>query len=237
MLANNKQPLVHSKRENAPLFALFGRTLLPFPASLVPNSSTHPNRGFSLIELLVSMTLFIVVLVMAVGSLLVLINANAKAQNMQSAVSNVQFALDSMAREIRTGFAYYCSTSSATDMTQGFSHTSDCASKGVYLSIIEGGTSLTGGASNGRIAYRYDSTTQSIQRKLGVGSWVRLTDPKVVITTMHFNVANTSTRTQNGNLLQPNVTIYVSGHVAGVAPGTDSSFTLQTTVTKRVLDL
>lgn len=195
------------------------------------------QKGFSLIELLVSMALFIVVLVMGIGSLLVLISANAKAQNMQSAVSNVQFALDSMAREIRTGYAFYCSTSASTHITGGFDETNDCPNKGVYLSIIEGGTSLTAGANNSRIAYRYNSANQSIERRLGAGSWVPLTDPNVKITTMHFNVTNTSTRSEDGNLLQPNVTIYISGQVIGVAAGTGSTFTLQTTVTKRVLDL
>lgn len=193
------------------------------------------QRGFSLVELLVSLSLFIVVLTMAVGSLLVLINANAKAQNIQSAVGNVQFALDSMAREIRTGSAYYCSTSASANVIEGSDSTSDC-NKGVYLSIIEGGQSLTSGGVNGRLAYRYNSTDHSIERKVGNGAWYPLTDPAVSIDAMHFNVANSLVGFQGGFPRQPNVTIYISGSVAGVA-NTNSTFTLQTTVTKRVIDL
>jgi len=193
------------------------------------------NRGFSLVEVLVSLSLFIIVLTMGVGSLLVLISANAKAQNIQAAVGNVQFALDSMSREIRTGFAYYCSTSASTNVTGGFEQTNDC-DKGVYLSIIEGGDSLTSSASNNRLAYRYNSGSRSIERRIGSGSWLPLTDPTVTIDEMHFSVNDSKTRTQDTSIIQPNVTIYIKGSIAGISE-TDASFTLQTTVTKRVLDL
>lgn len=193
------------------------------------------NQGFSLIEVLVALSLFIIVLTMAVGSLLVLISANAKAQNIQAAVGNVQFALDSMAREIRTGYAYYCSTTSATDITGSFDQVNDC-DKGIYLSIIEGGESLTKGTTNSRIAYRYNSTNRSIERKLGTGSWLPLTDLSVRIDSMFFNVSGTPTHSLDGSIVQPNVTIYIVGSMAGI-DNTSSSFTLQTTVTKRVLDI
>lgn len=191
------------------------------------------QKGFSLIELLVSMALFTVVLTMGIGALLVLINANAKAQNTQESVSNIQFALDSMAREIRTGFAYYCSSGSET--TGDITTHQDC-NKGTYLSIIEGGKSLTAGAENRRIAYRFNSSEGSIERKVGSGSWANLTTPTINITAMHFNVANTASKEDGSNLLQPNVTIFIAGEVVGIA-NTGSEFMMQTTVTKRVLDL
>jgi prepilin-type N-terminal cleavage/methylation domain-containing protein len=191
------------------------------------------QRGFSLIEVLVSMALFIVVLTIGVGALLVLISANSKAQNMQAAVSNIQFALDSMAREIRTGNGYYCS--GGTETTGDFAVVQDC-NKGTYLSIVEGGKSLSSGFVNRRIAYRYDSTTQSVQRKIGTGTWVPLTDDTVDITAMHFNVSNSSSKDADGNALQPNVTIYINGMITGIGE-TSTNFTLQTTVTQRTLDL
>ncbi len=200
------------------------------------NYALKTNSGFSLVEILVSLSLFIIVLTMAVGSLLVLISANAKAQNIQAAVGNVQFALDSMTREIRTGYAYYCSTNVSTNITGSFDQTSDC-NKGAYLSIIEGGKSLTGdNTSNSRLAYRYNSTTKAIERKIGTGSWYSLTDPSVSIDQMHFNVSGTTEHSVDGSTVQPNVTIYIVGSVAGVED-TDTTFTMQTTVTKRVIDL
>jgi len=192
------------------------------------------HQGFSLIELLVSMALFTVVLIIGVGALMVLINANAKAQNIQESVSNIQFALDSMAREIRTGNGYYCTT--GTDEASG-DHTQvkDC-NKGRYLSIVEGGKSLTQGNNNRRIAYRYNATAKAVERKIGNGGWIRLTDPGVTITEMHFNVANSAGRDDLGNTLQPNATIYISGQITGI-DDTSTDFTIQTTVTQRTLDL
>ncbi|MEX0913210.1 MAG: type II secretion system protein [Candidatus Paceibacterota bacterium] len=192
-----------------------------------------PTFGFSLIELLVSMALFIVVLTIGVGALMVLISSNAKAQNIQVAVSNIQFALDSMAREVRTGNGYYCSTGAET--TGDYKTVQDC-NKGTYLSVVEGGKSLTQGAQNRRIAYRYNASGQSVERKIGNGVWVPLTSSGVKVTSMHFNVANSAGKQSNGNALQPNVTIYIRGNITGVGD-TSTEFTLQTTVTQRTLDL
>lgn len=66
------------------------------------------TRGFSLIELLVSMTIFITVMTIASGALLTLIDANQKAQNQKLVMSNLAFVLQSMTREIRTGTDWYC---------------------------------------------------------------------------------------------------------------------------------
>lgn len=198
------------------------------------------TSGFSLIELLVSMGLFIVVLTIGVGALLVLISSNLKAQNIQESVSNVQFALDSMAREIRTGYSYYCASGVPASIPSGSSDVASC-DRGSYLSIIEGGESLTKGTGGGRIAYCFAGN--AIWRKLGTSSgscggsgWVRLTSPNVAISSMHFNVNNAGRKLITSNDYQPNVTIFISGTVTGVS-NTTSSFTLQTTVTQRVLDL
>ncbi len=62
--------------------------------------------GFTLVEVLVSMSIFAVVVTMAVGTLIVLMDANAKAQAVQSVINNTSFVLDGMVRDNRTGFYY-----------------------------------------------------------------------------------------------------------------------------------
>lgn len=208
--------------------------------ALLPSKNRFKaSAGFSLIELLVSMALFIVVLTIGIGALLVLISTNLKAQNIQDAVGNVQFALDSMAREIRTGYSYYCA-SNANVSPGGYSSVSSC-NQGTYLSFIEGGESLTGGVNNNRLAYCYASS--AIWRKIGSNvsscggsGWVRLTSPSVSITDMHFNVGGTDQKLATNDTVQPNVTIYITGTVTGVS-NTSSTFNIQTTVTQRLLDL
>src|SRR4051812_23311158 len=69
---------------------------------------TMTDRGFTLIEMIVSLAIFTVVAVVAVGSLVRVVALNRQAQTLQSSVNNLSFALDSMSREIRQGSALTC---------------------------------------------------------------------------------------------------------------------------------
>lgn len=189
------------------------------------------TAGFSLIELLVSLTLFTVVMTMAVSALLVLIDANARAQNMQDAMTNLTFALDSMSREIRTGYGYYCSDSLPDSID--VDSTRDC-SQGSGLSIVEGGSSLTEGTGSPRIGYRF--ADGRIERRVGTGSWLALTADDVTVDGMYFTVSGSDTYSSTSDTVQPTVTIFVEGQ-AGVDPDQATDFSLQTTVTRRTLDI
>lgn len=188
------------------------------------------SRGFSLVELMVALTLFMAVVTMAIGTLLVLINANAKAQNMQDVMTNLTFALDSMTREIRTGTGYYCAGNLPSSISD--EATQDCITQ-TGISIVEGGSSLTGSGSP-RIAYRF--ANGRIERRLGSGSWLPLTSDIVEIETMYFTVLGSDTYSATGNTTQPTVTIFISGR-AGDRTDRDAEFSLQTTITRRLMDI
>lgn len=191
------------------------------------------QSGFTLVELLVSVALFTVVMIMAVGCLMVLIDANARAQSMQQVMTNISFAIDSMTREIRTGRSFYCSDSPIDgDLDEEL--VQDCEA-GIYLSIVEGGTSLTGGNDNSRISFRYNEGEQRIERRIGNDEWYAITSPEINVTDMLFYVTDTETG-RNGDDKQASVTIFIDGY-AGELLSAESSFTLQTTITKRVLDI
>ena len=194
--------------------------------------SLQKSRGFSLIELLVSISLFTIVLTVAVGGLLVLIDANARAQNMQQVMTELSFAIDSISREVRTGRGLYCSN---TEPSQSLSETTvrDCNGS-VYLSVVEGGESLTGGQSSKRITFHYDSANEQVRRRVGDGDWFPLTADDVHITEMFFYVSDSDTGA-SGNEVQANATIYIEGYV-GEKATVDSSFSLQTTISRRIID-
>ncbi len=193
--------------------------------------TTHTQSGFSLIELLVALTIFSVVVTMATGTLLVLINANLKAQNVQAVINNVTFALDSMTRELRTGYNYDCDTTRHTSVDSD-SATQDCTN-GVYISLMESGGSLTSGKSSNRIAYAYDAGSQTIIRRLANDTWLPLTSPNVQITNFKITVTGSSP----ADSVQPTVTVFIEGKAGGLGDSTDSTFSMQTTVTQRLLDL
>lgn len=190
------------------------------------------QAGFTLVELLVSVSIFAVIITMTVGTLLVLIDANAKAQNMEEVMTNLSFALDHMTREIRTGRSYYCA---GTDQVSGLTDfdTQDCANGGTYLSIVEGGESITG--SETRLDFRFNQTNGTIDRRIGEGQWFPLTATAVNITEATFYVTDTDTAA-DGDDTQANVTIYITGNVGALAT-VDSSFSLETSITKRILDI
>lgn len=178
------------------------------------------RRGFTLIELMVSVALFSVVLVLSVSTLLVLIDANRKAQALKSVVNNLSFGVDSVTRTIRTGHTFYCDDD-VDDMPED---TQACAT---------GATGITLTADTGAlVGYRLEGT--AIERRIVDGEddtdWIALTAPEVEVSELRFYV--TGAAEDDG--LQPTVTLVVRGE-AGTDLETDTTFNIQTTVTQRVL--
>lgn len=200
-------------------------------------SPTHTaaERGFTLVEVLVSLGIFAIVVTMSVGTLLVLIDANARAQAVQEAVNNVSFTLDAMVRDIRTGYAYECEASWNTlDFGNGPSYdTSDCAGESNFA-FTETGGSLTGSQSSHRIGFRLNNGI--IERQLGALALQPMTPNNVNISDLKFYVTGTDTFGSNGDVTAPLVTIYIAGTVAD-STGKTTAFDLQTTVAQNTIDI
>lgn len=67
------------------------------------------HKGFTLIEMLVAVGLFSVVMLVAVAAILSIIGNNKKAQGINNVVNNLNFAIESMVRDMKTGYLYKCS--------------------------------------------------------------------------------------------------------------------------------
>lgn len=66
------------------------------------------KQGFSLIEIIVSLAIFGIVSTIALGAYLKVMDANAKAQSLKTAVNNLNFALEAVSREVRVGSRVQC---------------------------------------------------------------------------------------------------------------------------------
>lgn len=210
------------------------------------------RAGFTLIEMIVSLAVFSVVITIAVGALLSLIAGNQQLQSQQSIMTNLSFALDSMTREIRTGYYYYCEArpnyaaggpnnlfrdNSDLDALLGDA-TQDCPDgndnnwqlQGV--SFIEGGNSISGGAD--RIMYFFDRDTGEILRKVGDLAPQSIVSSGLFIKNAEFWVTGSDSQ-ENGDNEQATVTIFIEA--AASAAANEQSFYVQTTVAQRVLDL
>lgn len=197
--------------------------------------NTNKKKGFSLIEVLVSLSIFTVVVTISVGSLMVLVEANSRSRSTHTAMTNLSFALDSMTREIRTGTDYRC-INNPTFVTT----VSDCVSSRSGFSFIEGGQSLTAGKGSRQIAYRLNNN--AIQRRLGNAAlgtgWMSITDPNVNITTLDFYMQGSSPMSASAgspDIVTPVVTIYIEGYVT--SRGSAETFAIQTSVEQELLDI
>lgn len=197
------------------------------------------ERGFSLVELMVSLSIFSIVMTLSVGTLLVLIDANAKAQALSSAMTNITFALDSMTRNIRTGSNFHCTSASASTLTTGSLPNSDsiqdCAGGNTAL-VFTPGQDLTT-----RIAYRFNSTAGSIEQRIdrgAAGSWVPITSTQlpvgVTISTVRFVVEGVQDTTSN-DAGQPRASFLVRGYAQN-GLSVPTPFEIQSRVTQRILD-
>lgn len=61
------------------------------------------EKGFTLIEIMVAVSIFVMVAMITTGTLVIIANANRKMEEIKQGIDNVSFALNSMAIRIREG--------------------------------------------------------------------------------------------------------------------------------------
>lgn len=95
------------------------------------------ERGFTLLEMIVSLAIFTIVAVIAVSALLKILDANRKSLTLKTAINNINFALESMSREMRVGKTYACDVSKngSTINNNNFSVSDNC---GKTLNVSSG---------------------------------------------------------------------------------------------------
>src|SRR3989344_2096511 len=64
--------------------------------------------GVTLIEIMVSMSIFIIIMLISSGSILSVFDANNKSKNLRAVMDNLNIAVESMTRTIRFGNTYHC---------------------------------------------------------------------------------------------------------------------------------
>lgn len=193
------------------------------------------TKGFTLVELMVSLTVFSIVMTISTGTLLVMIDINAKAQAINSATSNLTFALDSMTRDLRTGRHYYC------DVSPSFSFpVMDSTKDDTGCDYV----SFTREKDNFQIAYRLSGgqieRNERDEDGSNVTGWIPLTSDSVVIDIMELDVSGSSPVLVSGPLpsdnIQPSIDIFVKGHVNN-GLDTDTDFAIQSHIVQRKLDI
>ncbi len=179
------------------------------------------NKGFTLIELMVSVTVFTIVMLMTMGSILSVLDANYKSQTLRAVMDNLNFTLDGMTRTIRFGSNYHCGPNG--DVT-------------VPADCVDGSSSFTLRSADGAsVTYHLNGGRISRSISTNGGGEYFLTSPDVTIENLTFRVFGSPPYSNGSDLFQPEVIITMKGF-AGVKPSAKSTFILQTTVSQRALD-
>lgn len=170
------------------------------------------QRGFTLIEMLVATGLFVTVMTVAVGSLLVILDANRKAQNISSSINNVFFSMETITRLVRTGYDFDCGNSGGlTDCPDGASsiHFTDDRNRDNEIFLSGSAVSRT-----------VDGETYQI------------TSDTFAVQSLRFIV----TGSVRSDTEQPTVTVILRG-IANPDSPEKSELIVQSTLTQRLLDL
>lgn len=178
--------------------------------------------GFTLVELMVSVSIFSFIMVMSMGAVLSVLTANTKSQTLRSVMDNLNSTLESMTRTIRFGTLYHSGNSGVlTNPADTIPSTGD--------------DSITVRDSSGQtVTYKLDTLNSRIVRNINNTGDFPLTSPDVQIN--FFKVFVSGSATGPVDVLQPRVVMVIKGTVIG-RNGSGTTFVLQTTVSQRQHDV
>jgi prepilin-type N-terminal cleavage/methylation domain-containing protein len=197
------------------------------------NHHRNGERGFTLIEMVVSVALFAIVMVVSIGALLSLVTANRKARALESVMNNLNISLDSMVRAERMGSHYVCNGDGipVNYDTAG----ADCVNGGTELSFAPYGSDAS--QKNERTVYFFQTDAQGIGRlyrsQNGGASSIAITAPEISIDDVNMYVIGT----QPGDIIQPKVVTVIKGSAGAANAKIRTTFYIQATAVQRSLDI
>lgn len=193
------------------------------------NFKNNTQKGFTLIEMLVSIALFSVVLTVTLGTIMTIVDSNRKARSLMSVTNNLNFAVDSMVRSFKSG--------DVADILGGGDIIVD-PSKECFRTFEVNYAALSGSPDFSEKRWvEYCKNGDGVLTKeigdeygsISGGVAVPLTSPDVKIDTLEFQISGET----DG---QPFLTIILAGTVK-VSEKISSSFSIQTSVSQRKLNI
>ncbi len=190
-------------------------------------NTRHAQKGFTLIEVMIAVALFIIIMTIGTGAVLNSNNTHKKTQAVRAVMDNLSFVMEDMARNLRLGSNYHCGDISNIETPQ------DCQSS--LMIAFEGQTGVSNNPSD-QIVYGITTDNKITKSTDGGATSKTLTPPEVSIDPAKsgFTVVGSAPfLTPDKN--QPRVIIRLSGTVT--YKDFKSVFNLETTVSGRLIDL
>ncbi|MBU3668981.1 MAG: prepilin-type N-terminal cleavage/methylation domain-containing protein [Candidatus Taylorbacteria bacterium] len=212
-------------------------------------SITNTKKGFTLIELLVAVALFTVVMVVSVAAILSIIGGNRKSQAINGVVNNLNFAIESMVRDMKTGFLYKCPDNNGDYPGEGWpigqSTANLCPSPDNPVRTVAFFSTLSGTPEAVEYHFQPAGGVQAygvIRKKTVVNGTTRvedITSPDINIKEVRMYVNSPLPASQKINAnekSQPSIFLIISGD-ARISDTETSRFGLQTFISQRILNL
>lgn len=190
-------------------------------------STKQSMRGFSLLEMIVSVGIFAIMMLVATSTYFTLIAIDRRARATNQVVSNISFAVDAMTRGMRTGTGYQCLNNRA----DSFGNSPSGCTQFSYIdpSLPAGSNVVTYFMkANGTIGRCESNTTCLID-----ASAVAITDPAITITSLTFYVRGVG----NTDDFQPQVLFTIKGSMPADSSGNPTTFILEESATQRLIDI
>ncbi len=188
---------------------------------------------------MVSVTLFVVVMLVAVGALLALVDANRKARALESVMNNLNIAVDGMVRSIRMGNTFNCGASAIPNPIAG----ADCGGGDDLFSFAAFGSNPSVAAERWVYYFAADANgVGRLWRSRESEAAVAITAPEVNIDIVNsrfyvVGTARASADSVNPNTTQPKVVFVIKGSAGRAGTRSATTFYIQATAVQRVLDL
>ncbi|MCE9585468.1 prepilin-type N-terminal cleavage/methylation domain-containing protein [Candidatus Nomurabacteria bacterium] len=184
------------------------------------------EKGFTIIETMIAISLFLIIVIIGMGALL---NANLlhnKSQNYRDIMDNLSFIMEDMSRNIRTGYDYHCIDQ---NLNEGYAvkDGSNCW-----------GVSFKSSVDNSEWVY-YINNNGEILKAVVLAPY---TDPLIF---SKLSLDNIKLKTGSGFLVvgsnptdnqQPLILIKLIGEITYKGRTLVTPFSLQTSVSQRLLD-
>ncbi len=184
--------------------------------------------GFTLVELMVATTVFVVIVISSIGSLIALMGASKDSRGLRFSMDNVNFAMESMTRSIRMGVNYYCGDAVPDLITD----TQDCPLGANLFSFVP--QLNDGSLSEERVSYKLhkrdtEVDSYTIQRCIGTldSDCIEIVSSDININKLTFFVKGSNPYDST----QANVYILLKGTID--VKGKPASFMIQTMASQR----
>jgi prepilin-type N-terminal cleavage/methylation domain-containing protein len=179
------------------------------------------KKGFTLVEVMVATAIFSIIITTGIGSLVNMTNAYRASQQNKIVNDNLNFLIEGISREIRLGQGYYSEPAM------------DGSSEGSVNNGNSDSIGFTAVENRGYFIYRVVDGVLYRRRITGAGSFnEQLTDiSQIRIKDIEFNVVGAN----EGGVDNKQAFVWI--FIRGVVPEVEKSFSVQTLVSQRKLDV